>query len=616
MNILKILKENYSIISILVIATILRLYHINFQSLWMDEIYTMNVANPNNTLGTLLSEVNLREGFPYIYFITMKILFSVFGHTAIVARLFSVIFGVLGVYFTYKLGEKLIDKKTGLYSALLVALSEYCIYASQDARPYTFYFFGILISYLGLIKFLKNSNIKNAVLYGLSAGLILNISLFAFISLLAQSIVILFFAFKINKESRITFIKNSVIAGVIALVMFLPNILILIKVMGIKADWIAISNDSMTLIFKEFLGNSEMTLIFFSSLFIYYLINLFKTEDQIQLEEIIKNKLLFSFILFFTWVSVFIGVIFFKSYTSTPLFISRYFISVLPVFFLIFGISLGLILNKTIRYSILIMLATFMFLNLTIVNKYYKTPNKAQFREASSFVMNNNIKNEPVFTSLKYWFSYYLSNNNQKFDLIEKPSLEAVINEMMLDPSKIKPFWYVDAHGRTFTLTEATQNFVNLNFYIENNYDGFDSWGKHFILLKDVPKVIDISKYKELKQYNGDNFSFNIEVFENSNNIVKASGWAYFSNQDAINTEADLVFIKDGIAKRLISQKVNRPDVTSYFKSSFDLSNSGFSSSISTLDFAKGNYVLAVYLIDKQTKKEGLVLTDKIVEIK
>ena len=120
-----------------------------------------------------------------------------------------------------------------------------------------------------------------------------------------------------------------------------------------------------------------------------------------------------------------------------------------------------------------------------------------------------------------------------------------------------------------------------------------------------------------LHQYNGDSFLYNIEMFEITNNMIKISGWAYFDQQAATNSVIDIVLLKEGekIAERLQTQKVIRTDVTSYFKSDFDLSNSGFVVASSILNLIPGKYHLAIYLFNKETKKEGLVVTDKIVLI-
>ena len=184
---------------------------------------------------------------------------------------------------------------------------------------------------------------------------------------------------------------------------------------------------------------------------------------------------------------------------------------------------------------------------------------------------------------------------------------------MIANPSSVKPFWYTDAHGRPFQLSENAQQFVNSNFYIDENFDGFDAWTKHFIMLKDVKKDVDISEFGTLKNFNGTSFKFNLEVFENTNDILNASGWAYFDEQDATESKIDLVLIKDGFATKIPSQKVNRPDVTSYFKSSFNLSNSGFTASFNLKDLPSGNYRLGILIVDKKTNKSGLNLTDKII---
>lgn len=612
MNYLKLAKNNKWIITILVISTILRFYHINFQSLWMDEIYSMNVANPNESISKLISEVNLREGFPYFYFIILKILFSVFGYTATVARAVSAIAGILSVFAIYKLGKELLSKQAGLFAASFMALNEYNLYLSQDARPYSLYILFVIISFYSLVKLLKDNTLKNGIVYGVSAGLILSINFFGVINILSQSIIILYFLVITPKQYRLSHFKNYLVSGSIALLMFVPNYAILQKLLGLTSAWIPKPTpDSFSLFFKEILGDSEMTLFIFLPIFYYFLFTLFSQEEAKKNENIKDNKMIFSSIISFVWIFTVILFLMIKSYGEQSYMLIRYFSSITPVFFLIIGFGLYLIKNKLIKSMLFFSILIFTLVNLFFVKNYYNSINKAQFREAASFVMKNNKNGDPVFTSQKYWFDYYFIDYKIK---TQEKELEALFQEMALDSTKIKPFWFVDAFGKTFTVSETTQNFINSNFYIENNYDGFQAWTRHFILLKDVPKVLDISKFKNLQQYNGDKFMLNVESFENVNNIVKTTGWAYFDMQDSQKSELDIVFIKEGKATRLMTQKVTRPDVTTYFKCDFDASNSGFSSTIDISNFEKGKYQLAIYLLNKETKKEGLYLTDKFFE--
>ncbi|GEC79053.1 glycosyltransferase family 39 protein [Flavobacterium aquatile] len=613
-KVLNFIKENKFLVVILLVATILRFYKINLQSLWMDEIYTMNVSNPANSYGTIITEVNNREGFPYFYFLLLKTLYTVFGYSPIVSRGLSAVLGVLSVYIIARLGEKMFSKQAGIFAALILAFSEYAIYISQDARPYTFYLFCILLTYYYLIKYLKDVSKTNAIKYGLSLGLLLNVNFFAAINVVSQGFLLVLFCFILDAEKRKTFIKYTLLTIIITFILFTPNIYKLVLLSRIESFWIpAPTTETISLILKEFLGNSEITLFLFLSIFIFFMITIFNTNKLEKTKDIFNDKKTFSFLILASWTFLYFIVIFLKSYTQTSLFLARYLTSLFPAIILIFGIGLAMIKNNAIKTTFASILVIFIFFNHTIVRGYYRGPNKTQFREASQLIIDKNKNNETVYTSLKYWFDYYLNNNNVKFNVVEKPNLETIINEMIANPSTTKPFWYTDAHGRPFQLSENAQQFVNSNFYIDENFDGFDAWTKHFILLKDVKKDVDVSKFGTLKDFNGTPFKFNLEVFENTNYVLTASGWAYFDEQDATESKIDLVLIKDGVAIKIPSQKVNRPDVTSYFKSSFNLSNSGFTASFNLKDLPSGNYRLGILIVDKTTNKSGLNLTDKTI---
>ena len=58
----------------------------------------MNITNPENSFGTIVTEVNNREGFPYLYFLLVKIAHTIFGYSPIVSRGLSALFGLLSVY--------------------------------------------------------------------------------------------------------------------------------------------------------------------------------------------------------------------------------------------------------------------------------------------------------------------------------------------------------------------------------------------------------------------------------------------------------------------------------------------------------------------------------------
>ena len=610
------IKHNYPILIILIFATFLRLYHLDFQSLWMDEIYTLNVSNPNTSFGTVISEVDAREGFPYLYFIIMKILLGIFGYLPIVARGFSAIMGIAGIYVMYRLGKELFSRNVGLLAALLLTFSEYCIYISQDARPYSFYLFAVMLSFYTMVRFIKNSSMRNALIYGLSCGLLLNTNFFSFINLFSQAIIIMAFVIVNPKEARFAFFRNALIAGGIAILLFLPNIPKLLKLLAFKSGWIpAPTNDSVSLIFKEFLGNSEVTLFIFTPLFIYFLFNMFRAKQAVTLEEILSNKKVFAFMVLTPWIVVYILIVYVKSYTDTSLMISRYFTSILPVFFLVFAASINMIRNKIISYSILFCVILFMLTNNVAVRQYYRGKSKTQFREAANFVIDNNNKREPVYTGLKYWFDYYFINTTtKKFRVREKPSFEAFVTEMQQDSTKIRPFWFVEAHARPYALSDSGQAFLDKHFFLEGSFNGVDAWGRHYILKSGANATINIQKFDLSKPASGTPFKFAVEGYEDTGSAITVSGWAYFDGQDAATTNIDLLLIGNGSGIRFQTQSTTRADVAVYFKSKFNLDHSGFTSSISTSGLGPGKYQVGILLTDAKTGKEGLFITDKFLQ--
>ncbi len=101
MKIINWFKENYVLVVILLFAAFLRFYHADFQSIWCDEILSMNNSNPKLTLKELYESVLFWEYLPHLYFYLLRFVFEIFGYSTLVARLFSGVIGIFGVYAIY-----------------------------------------------------------------------------------------------------------------------------------------------------------------------------------------------------------------------------------------------------------------------------------------------------------------------------------------------------------------------------------------------------------------------------------------------------------------------------------------------------------------------------------
>ena len=120
---------------ILFLGFCLRLINLN-QSLWLDEAITA-LAVKNNTLTQIITTFSPGDFHPPLYYLILKLWTNVFGYSEIALRIPSVIFGVLTIFVVYKIGEKLSNKRTGLFAAILMAVNPLGVYYSQEARMYS-----------------------------------------------------------------------------------------------------------------------------------------------------------------------------------------------------------------------------------------------------------------------------------------------------------------------------------------------------------------------------------------------------------------------------------------------------------------------------------------------
>ncbi len=114
-------------------SLILRLISLN-QSLWLDEATTALVAKMS--LSNIFTKFLPGDFHPPLYYLVIKYWTILFGNSEISLRIPSILFGLGTIYFTYIIGKKIFDKKTGLLGAMLLATSGLSIYYSQEARMY------------------------------------------------------------------------------------------------------------------------------------------------------------------------------------------------------------------------------------------------------------------------------------------------------------------------------------------------------------------------------------------------------------------------------------------------------------------------------------------------
>jgi hypothetical protein len=118
------------------VALALRLYHLDARSFWLDEVVTAYSVRFNN-LSDLFRHISFwYDNMPGIFLLTW--LTRGFGGSEFVVRLPFALAGTLNVYALYLLGKTMFNARVGLTGALIVALSPFAVWYSQEARQYAF----------------------------------------------------------------------------------------------------------------------------------------------------------------------------------------------------------------------------------------------------------------------------------------------------------------------------------------------------------------------------------------------------------------------------------------------------------------------------------------------
>jgi len=350
---------------ILLIGSILRLYNLNFENFWIDEMVTFWVADPNIPIKeTILRNFDAELHFLFNYI--LKIYFFIFSYDINLARYLTAVLGIFSMLSIFYL-SLLLKEKRFLFLIFLVSANIYLIKFSQELRSYSLMFF---LTSLSLIFFFKitEKNLKKKKLFTfffvLLNILIVLTHIYGLIIIFSYIIFELITYVKFKKKNFYLLISN-LISGIFSfffLLFYISNI-------THSADWIPeIKLKFFTnFYFSNFFG-SRIVGLFHLILLVYLIVQskilVFKKYDQ---KLILIILLIFSYLIPISY-----------SYFIKPILQSKYIIFVIiPI--------LALTVNFMDFIKNIILKKTLIFLTIlfTIINLSTETTLKQFFYERS-----------------------------------------------------------------------------------------------------------------------------------------------------------------------------------------------------------------------------------------
>lgn len=391
------------IAALVLVGGALRVYKLNYQSLWYDEIHTVIRSGPDVTIPSIIGYAeNSEVDQPPVFFLYMHFVLDVFGVSDRTVRLGSVFLGLLAIPVMYFLGREIVNAETGIFAAALTTVNFFHIYHSQEARFYTLLFLLSALSYLFMIRGFRYVRIIDFIFYTLFTVLLLYTHYFGMVIFAAQVLTFAVLAFYKWHDRRFMIFGFS--SGLLIGLAFLPWLSIVLKHNQVGSFWIGRPTWYFLLeYFYNYFGKDMIQ----SALFVFFT---FLFVRQFVRKDFADPQTRQVYIILIFWLVISYLIPYIKSIVDTPILHMRYMIISLPALILIFSAGWSAIPNKKWRFGLMYALIVISVANLIFFRKHYIKIQKQQMREAALVVKDKNYSNTPVLAVSNDYYQYYFRN--------------------------------------------------------------------------------------------------------------------------------------------------------------------------------------------------------------
>ena len=147
-------KNNILIFSILfiLIGVFLRVYRLNFESYWLDEMISYWVADPTISFNDTMIRRDQITHNPALFDLILKKYLGFISYKPEIGRHVPLFFGILSIPLLGLLSNQISKNNSFLLTVFLTSINVYLISYSQEVRPYSLIF---LLSIINLIFYYK-----------------------------------------------------------------------------------------------------------------------------------------------------------------------------------------------------------------------------------------------------------------------------------------------------------------------------------------------------------------------------------------------------------------------------------------------------------------------------
>ena len=176
------------LVLIVVLAAVLRFWHIGEQSLWYDEFITSEHLS-KRFAQMLIEGIPQVEGTPPLSLLLGWFWIRILGDGDAILRSLSAVEGIATVPVVYALARELrLSRRIARVAALLIAVNPMLVWYSQEARVYSLFVLLGALSLFCCVRARNDDRTRNFVLWGLASAAALCTHYFAVLLVLPEAV--------------------------------------------------------------------------------------------------------------------------------------------------------------------------------------------------------------------------------------------------------------------------------------------------------------------------------------------------------------------------------------------------------------------------------------------
>ena len=156
------IHDLYILIFFVIIGTLPRLYNINFDDLWSDEMFSYWISDPDLSFKETLVR-QFSTNWMILYEILLKYFHLLFGYEIYISRYFSLTLSVFSIIIFYFLLNEITSKKSLILGLLILSVNIFHIKYSIELRSYILCFF--LVTLYIYLSFKNHKKIISKILF-------------------------------------------------------------------------------------------------------------------------------------------------------------------------------------------------------------------------------------------------------------------------------------------------------------------------------------------------------------------------------------------------------------------------------------------------------------------